>query len=322
MSSRCTSPSTPEPVVMTKPELNAWLARRIEQRIPAAVVRYGDGELSSLVARLDDADSIRVAKHKLDGESGLSFTPEDVLDVGRALALSFDRADVLGILYSHRGVLNDGQLEERQMNPLTKLYLERLTAGRAPALLASSHLQHDVMDLLPKALAGRRVSVISCRDVRPVLEGDWGLRDVVIYQVPSQCSARDLDGAYEATMHEVPIWPDRHDELQAELTVRDRGEVFLVGAGVFAKDLCIHIREMGGLALDLGSGLDRIVGKLTRGPLRQVHYLLGQGRSVPEIVEDMERRYGVTLDAMKVQRFAEAPPPHWVAYPHVLDPLL
>jgi hypothetical protein len=44
-----------------------------------------------------------------------------------------------------------------------------------------------------------------------MLEGDeWGLEDVAVYQVPSQHSARDVDGAYERAM-QVPIWPDAHD---------------------------------------------------------------------------------------------------------------
>ena len=41
---------------------------------------------------------------------------------------------------------------------------------------------------------------------------------------------------------------------------------FLVGAGIFGKDLCIRIRELGGIALDMGSCLDLMAGKVTRGP--------------------------------------------------------
>jgi hypothetical protein len=53
-------------------------------------------------------------------------------------------------------------------------------------------------------------------------------------------------------------------ELEKRLAVRSRGEVFLVGAGLFAKHLCITIRDQGGIAIDIGSSLDAMAGKTTR----------------------------------------------------------
>lgn len=50
-------------------------------------------------------------------------------------------------------------------------------------------------------------------------------------------------------MHGVRIWPDVHVRLRSELTVREPGEVFLVGAGVFGKDLCVRVRDRGGASL-------------------------------------------------------------------------
>jgi hypothetical protein len=310
-----------DPTVLEKPQFAEWLARRVEERAPTAVVRFGDGEESVLGARLDDAKSMEVATWKLDGETGLSFTPEEVLEVGDALAVTFDQADVLGILFSYQGTILDNQLVEGEMNGLTSLYLKRLASGRTPAALASSHLHQEIVDILPEMLAGRRVSVISCRDLKPVLEDEWGLEDVAVYQVPSQFSARDVDGAYEATMHDVAIWPSRHAEIQAGLTVRECGEVFLVGAGICGKDLCIRIRDLGGLAIDLGSALDRIVGKITRGPLRRVRYLHAQGKSLPEIIDDLEDRYGTDVNREKVRKLTEAGSPRWVHNPHDLSPL-
>jgi hypothetical protein len=63
----------------------------------------------------------------------------------------------------------------------------------------------------------------------------------------------------------VPIWPDFYRRLEEEIEVREQGEVFLVGAGLFGKSLCVRIRERGGIALDMGSTLDGIAGKVTRG---------------------------------------------------------
>jgi hypothetical protein len=205
---------------------------------------------------------MRLAIRRLRRQGSGSFTPEDVLAVKERVSLAFDAADVLGILPGD----NFTSAAEMWMERLMALYASRGEAGRPAASLVCSHLHHDVVDQLPGLLTGRPVSVISCRDLKPVLEGEWGLEDVAVYRVPSQNAVRDVDSIYEAAMHDVPIWPDGHARVHAALTVREPGEMFLIGAGVFGKDLCIRVRELGGIALDMGSALDRIAGKITSRP--------------------------------------------------------
>jgi len=241
-----------------------------------------------------------LATSKLQKQTGRSFSPADVIELRKLVALAFDEADVLGVLFGQK-------LVEHRLNKLTSLYRERVASGRGPAELACCRLNHDILPWLPGLLAGRRVSVISCRDVKPVLESEWGVKDVAVYQVPSQHLVRDVDGAYEAALHHVPIWPDVHSRLQAELTIREPGEVFLVGAGLFGKDLCIHIRDQGGIALDLGSALDNIAGKITRGPKRRILLLHAEGMSVPEIAAHVRERYGVDADHAKIREITEDP---------------
>lgn len=298
-----------DPEVLSKPVFSAWLAQRIEASVPTAVVRLGDGEERVLDAELDAPESMRVATLNLEGQSGLRFPPDAVFEVQRAIERAFDEADVLGIAFDYR-------FDATRINTLTARYLKRVAAGRRPVPLAFCQLHHDVVGELADLLAGRRVSAISSRDLKPVLEGKWGLEDVAVYQVPSEYPARDLDGPYERAMHDVPIWPDRHAELRAELKVRERGEVFLVGAGMWGKDLCIDIRDRGGVALDLGSALDRIVGKITRGPLRRVQILHGDGMPVAEIAADLESRYGAKFDRERIGELIEGGPPHSTGHPH------
>ena len=90
--------------------------------------------------------------------------------------------------------------------------------------------------------------------------------------MPSQYVMRTVDDEYERALHGIPIWPDVVDRIRDELEVRQRGEVFLVGAGLFGKELCIRVRERGGIALDLGSCLDGMADKVTRGPNRPKPY--------------------------------------------------
>jgi len=270
---------------MSPSDFKGWLRERIEKRIPAAFVRFGDGEARLLAAEPDNQESMSDAIRKLRRETGLSFSAGDVLEVGSLVTLAYDEADVLGIRYSDNFVAE----HKRWMEKLAVLYVDRVAEGRTPTALAHCLLNHQILDELPKMLSERNgLSVISCRDVRPFLENHWGLRDIAVYQVPSQHLRRDVDGAYEAAMHDIPIWPDVHARLREELTIREHGEVFLVGAGLFGKDLCIRIREQGGIALDMGSALDRMAGKITRGPKRRVLDLYARGRSVPAIAANLQ----------------------------------
>jgi hypothetical protein len=289
-------------VSLSNPELARWVEARVNDRTPTAVVRFGDAEAQLLTAERDDPRSMERAIRKLEKETGLTFCPEAVLEVKALVALAYDGADVIGI-QPNENFSDEGKF---WIDRLASLYAERVAAGRRPAALASQLLAGQILDMLPQLVTGRRVSVISCRNVKPVLESHWGLEDVAVYQVPSQHMVRDVDGDYEAALHHVPIWPDAHARIRADLTVRERGEVFLVGAGLFGKDLCIRIRDQGGIALDLGSTLDRIAGKVTRGPQRRALDLYASGMSVADIASDFEHVYGVQVDPGRILEVIDA----------------
>jgi hypothetical protein len=287
----------PDTRSISNPELEAWLRARVEQGDPAAVVRFGDAEARLLTA-VSDESSMKAAIGVIEREAGLSLRPEAVLELQALLAAAFDEADVLGIRFRER-LLSD---HKQWMGKLSILYAQRVAAGRDPATLAPCLFSYYLIERLPEMLAGHRVSAISCRDLEPVLEGEWGLDDVRVYQVPSQYSARDVDGAYEAAMHGEPIWPDVHTRLRTELTVRERGEIFLIGAGVFGKDLCIRVRDLGGIAIDMGSALDHIAGRLTRGPERRVLECFADGMPVPEIAARMARLYETPVEPYTIEQ--------------------
>lgn len=242
--------------------VSAWIAART----PAAVVRFGEGEGRLLAADPADALSVTVARRKVRRQTGVMFPPGEVPKI-RALVLdAFDHADVVGI----RGEFPFNEEHRAWIRWIENAFEARMAAGRAPAYVSDCLVSIDLGLALGALLAGQRqVSVISCRDLAPVIRSDYGVEDVRVFQVPSQYAKRAVDDDYEARLHDVPIWPDFHSALRAEITVRERGEVFLVGAGVFGKDLCIRVKELGGIALDLGSCLDFMAGKATRG--RRVH---------------------------------------------------
>jgi hypothetical protein len=244
-------------------------ARWIRRRIPAAVVRFGEGEGRLLVADPHDAESVQVASNKIWRQTGLKLGAEDIFKVKSLVMNAFDEADVLGI----RGSANFNPEHSMWVERIEGVFEDRLAAGREPAYVTHCLLNNTLRDSLASLLEGQRqVSVISCRNLEPRLRIDYGVEDVRVYQVPSQYVMRGVDDEYEAALHGVPIWPEFYERLHSELTVRRRGEVFLVGAGLFGKDLCIRIKELGGIALDLGSCLDGMADKITRGPKRPPPY--------------------------------------------------
>ena len=281
-------------------EFLRWLQRLLASRTPAAVVRFGDGEVRLLEVDQHNPGSLTTAAKLLERQTGRIFSIDSMLEIKEALTWARDEADVLGVLGDSNSELHTAQWAGR----LAAVYSARKASSNRPVVLAHCRLNYQILAHLPKLLAKRRVSVISCRDVKPVIEDKWELSDVKIYRVPSQHITRELDGAYEALLHDALIWPDVHNRVRAELTIREPGEIFLIGAGVFGKDLCIHIRDRGGVALDLGSALDIIAGKPTHSPVIQSALNCHtQGMSISDIASYLHEHHGVKVPLSDLEDF-------------------
>ena len=260
-----------EVINLSRKQVVRRVASWIRERRPGAIVRFGEGEGRLLVASPDDPPSINVAVNKLQRQTGLIFSTREMFNVRSLVLKALDTADIVGI----RG--SDSFSDEHKMwvGRIEALFAERAARRREPAYVTHCLVNNQLRDALPQLLAGQRfASVISSRDVRGALRDRCGVEDIKVYQVPSQYITRGVDGAYEAELHGVPMWPDFYCRLREVLTVREPGEVVLVGAGVFGKDLCIRVRELGGIAVDLGSCLDGLAGKATRGERRPSAYPL------------------------------------------------
>lgn len=256
------SPAKDASTELSRRQTVRLVSRCVEERTPIAVVRFGEGEARLLAADPGDPRSVREAVKKLRRQTGLTFSTKEMFKVKELVASALEEADILGLRTSASFAEEHKELGRR----IAAIYADRVAQGRKPAYLGHSLLNNDLRDALPQLLAGQQqISVVSCRDLGPTLKVEYGLTDVGVYQIPSQYVVRDVDGPYEAALHDVPIWPDFYSRLQGEISVRGKGEIFLVGAGLFGKSLCIRIRELGGIALDMGSTLDGIANKVTRG---------------------------------------------------------
>lgn len=258
-----------EPVELPRERAVALALARIRRRTPTAVIRFGEGEGRVLAADPQDPASIRVAANKLKRQTGSRHGLDDVLRIRSMVTRAFDRADIVGL----RGSCSFSDEHRMWVARIEAAFAERVAAGRPPAVVTHCMLNNPLRDNLATLLEGQtQISVISCRQIAPVLSDRYGVADVATYQVPSQFIMRDVDGEYEARLHGVAFWPDHYFELRRRLIVRDPGEIFLVGAGILGKELCIRIAELGGIALDMGSCLDGLAGKVTRGDGRPEPY--------------------------------------------------
>ncbi len=234
----------------------------IRNKQPAALVRFLEGEARILSASLDNPENMKAAQKKLRKQSGLILSPSDVMQVREKVLLALDEADVVGMI---GGDIRYNDEHEELLSRTHALFAERAPIRKSAAgFVAEGGVSEVISHKLASLLKGQITSVISSRDVGPPLT-ELGAEDVRVFQIPSQAIKRAVDEGYEAVLHSTPIWPDFLRELENRLTVRERGEVFLVGAGLFGKHLCIQVRDLGGIAIDLGSQLDRMANKPTRG---------------------------------------------------------
>jgi hypothetical protein len=260
------------PVNVSKKRVPKLVMSWVREGRAAAAVRFGEGEGRLLVAEPEDPRSMQVAINKLRRQTGLGLPPDDVVEIKALVMRAFDEADLVGI----RGSDSFNEEHKLWVARIEQVFSERLAGGRKQAYVSHCLFNNDLRDALPTLLEGqRRISVVSCRDVRHVFEDDLGVPDVNVYQVPSQYVMRRVDDPYEAVLHDVPIWPDFYRRLRSDIRVRHPGEIFLIGAGILGKELCIRVKELGGIALDLGSCLDGLAGKVTRGPGRPEPYRPG-----------------------------------------------
>ena len=242
-------------------EVVGFLVQCVKNKKPCALVRFGEGEGRLLEAKLGDNLSIEVASRKLKRQTGLNFSPLETLKIKEMVLHALDKADVVGI----RGDASFNPEHSMWMDRIEKIFERRVLDGRNAVLTAHCFVNYALSAALNDILHDQNyVSIISCRDLKDFFEKKYKIKNLAVYKIPSQYIKRKVDGDYEVSLHSTPIWPDFYEELLGSIKVREPGEIFLVGAGLFGKELCIRVKNQGGIALDMGSTLDKMANKATR----------------------------------------------------------
>jgi hypothetical protein len=92
------------------------------------------------------------------------------------------------------------------------------------------------------------VGMIGCRDIGARLQVAFEIGRVRSWIVRGESK-------YPGAETE-PHWPDGFHRVMESLEVTERGQPFLIGAGFLGKIYCHRVKELGGVAIDVGSLLD------------------------------------------------------------------
>ena len=125
----------------------------------------------------------------------------------------------------------------------------------------NSWLLWEIWRLVLEAPSSRRfVGVVTCfpefedRLTRRLSRGQVAVKS---YLVPPR-------GA-DANLSEYPHhYPDAYNSICRNVAVPFKGALFIVGAGPLGKVYCQRLKELGAIAIDMGSALDLYLGRVTR----------------------------------------------------------
>jgi hypothetical protein len=108
------------------------------------------------------------------------------------------------------------------------------------------------------------LGIVTCRDIGGAMEKHWNIGHVERYDLPEEFH-------YAKHKHTVKRhYPDRFNELMETINVPFKGAPFLVGGGVLGKIYCHRIKELGGIAIDIGSVFDCWARKNSRGNVKRM----------------------------------------------------
>ena len=242
------APGLDWPRVGLLPVVHALEAALAERR-GFSLIRLGDGE-GAMLAHADPAmaGELAVSLRIWFGDQGLDAGER--AEMAGALEAAIVGADILGLPRARQWAMSARY--RAVFAPVV-----RLRGGARPLVGdAALHFYLQWSGALGRLVgAARRVSVIGCRDVAPMLAQWCGIE---ARQWLVRGEAAFPGGVVEAH------WPDGYRRMLADLESVEPGELVLVGAGVLGKAYCEAVRRRGGVAVDLGSVLDGWAGVMSR----------------------------------------------------------
>ena len=253
--------------------LAQWLRQRIDNAQPTTVVRLGDGEGLFLPpkgsARQNALDRRR--NQMLAGMGGIFLSEEEADAFAWRMRKAVASADLLGVPQHVRLAREFGRSNAslnvggRGIRNVIDTLSELMDDGWTAEHVATANLHADLAmwDQYGVVLDGlESVSLIGPHDVEHVLDRLYGIGVRTQHWVPGHAGQRVMFPANTAPRDEPP-YPNMFERIDSALDPRP-GEVFLVAGGLWSKLWGETIRDRGGIAIDVGSQMDRWAGRDTR----------------------------------------------------------
>lgn len=253
--------------------LSPFLAERIRAAEPFAWIRLGDGEarfllhlhphLRSAVPAWEADAMARQIWHVWFGQDIGELPPPLLTGLGQRLDAAIRNADLLGLTSAER--LNQDKLHYGFCVSL-EAYVAGLLGDYDKRLVSDAGL-HTILNesdpFLSSLLNG--LDFLGVISPHPELAGRLQRQHVIgsvhHYDIPGETRLGRQREHGDRGSH----FPIVYERIMAELTVPRRGAVFLVAGGLLGKIYCDRIRELGGIALDIGALADAWMGYNSRG---------------------------------------------------------
>ena len=251
----------------------------IAERKPASIIRISDGEGRVLGSSDDKYEHLSraIVTYAMAEQFGLHSTGMGEIRV--ALEDAVRNCEVLGLPVP--GSIDWHFLrfaETKALGGVERLpqisgvvsavrHCHRLFAGVRPPLIADSIFSQHLLPYYPPMLHGLPfVGIITCRQgLDSALRERFTIREAKAYLIPGE--------AFTATVPSAERhYPNRYHQLLQSISVPFPGAVFLVAAGIPGASYCNRIKQLGGIAINIGSVADVWAGVVTR-PYHTERYL-------------------------------------------------
>lgn len=223
---------------------------------PFLAIRYGDGEAILLENKeKNHVESI------FQRQLGTTLKQGDIEVIRDNLIKAIDNADLLGI--PTIGHIKAGGYWAKSIDILNN------TCCISTNLIGSIDFHYEFLqnwanktscyDLLLNNI--KELYIISCRDISEGFKKRFGIDNVKTIITPPEIMFEH--NKYIGKSH----YPDRFFEIKDEILSMNNlsGKLLLYGAGFVGKIYGLFWKNQGGVAVDIGSILDRFAGKVTRG---------------------------------------------------------
>lgn len=253
--------------------LGAFLKQRIDARAPFSWIRLGDGEARFMIhlhpelrAAVPSREADAMARQiwfAWFGQEIDAIPLESLKALGMRLDQAIRNADLLGVTSADR--LRTDAAHYGFCAGL-ETYLTSLLADCPGTMftdaLAALALDRDDL-FLGSLLRGRDfLGLVSPHpELASRLQRHLDIGAVASYDLPGESRLARPSEARNRGTH----FPVVYEQMMATLSVPRPGALFLVAGGLLGKIYCDRIRELGGIALDIGAVADAWAGHNTRG---------------------------------------------------------